>query len=111
MTDLGERMRDLVLNKSPRAFKEARGFAADLLHPPNGYLQPIYTLMLALAVMGVGGSIARDAQNSEMCARRRAYMFRTLAHLRVAQERKIAAHIGVSDKEYGAVRDFCSWYE
>ena len=52
------------------------GFVAFLLHPPNGYLQPICTLVLALAVMSVGASTTREAENREMCARYMAFIGR-----------------------------------
>ena len=52
------------------------GFVAFLLHPPNGYLQPICTLVLALAVMSVGATTTREAQNREMCARYMAFIGR-----------------------------------
>ena len=52
-----------------KKLQEVRGFVAFVLHPPNGYLQPICTLVLALAVMSVGATTAREAENREMCAR------------------------------------------
>ena len=61
----------------PRPTREIVGFTA--------YLQPICTLVLALAVMSVGGSIAREAQNREMCTRRLAYGQEAMATLRFAQ--------------------------
>ena len=56
--------------------QEVRGFVAFLLHPPNGYLQPICTLVLALAVMSLGATTAREAENREMCARYMAFIGR-----------------------------------
>ena len=44
-----------------KKLQEVRGFVAFVLHPPNGYLQPICTLVLALAVMSVGATTAREA--------------------------------------------------
>ena len=77
-----------------RTLMEARGFAAHLFHPSNGYLQPICTLVLALAVMGVGGSIAREAENREMCARIWAYARADEEGLRRSQVKKVASRIG-----------------
>ena len=96
-----------------KKIQEVRGFIAFLLHPPNGYLQPICTLVLALSVMSVGGSIAREAQNREMCARRLAYGQEAMATPRFAQFKKLAARIGVTDEanQFAAVRAFCRWYE
>ena len=95
-----------------KKLQEVRGFVAFLLHPPNGYLQPICTLVLALSVMSVGGSIAREAQNREMCARRLAYGQEAMATLRFAQFKKLAGRIGVPDKanRFAAVRAFCAAY-
>ena len=95
--------------------QEVRGFLAYLMHPPNGYLQPICTLVLALAVMGVGGSIAREAQNKGMCARISAYSQADLQHLRHAQVKKVASRIGMPHKAsasniYVAAGDFCKHY-
>ena len=39
----------------------------------TAYLQPLATLLLVASVVTVGGSIARDGQNREMCARLYAY--------------------------------------
>ena len=59
-----------------KKLQEVRGFVAFVLHPPNGYLQPICTLVLALAVMSVGATTAREAENREMCARYMAFIGR-----------------------------------
>ena len=88
-----------------------RGFAAYVLHPPNGYLQPICTLVLALAVMSVGGSIARDAQNREMCARFMAFIGRDRQDpQRQAALKKLADRIDVTPRHHNAVMGFCSVY-
>ena len=73
--------------------QEVWGFVAFLLHPPNGYLQPICTLVLALAVMGVGGSIAREAENRAMCARIWAYARADEMGLRRSQVKKWLAEL------------------
>ena len=93
--------------------QEVRGFVAFLLHPPNGYLQPICTLVLALAVMGVGGSIAREAENRAMCARIWAYARADEMGLRRSQVKKVASRIGrLSAKANleGAAIGFCKKY-
>ena len=96
----------------PDTIDHIRGFAAYVLHPPNCYLQPICTLVLALAVMSVGGSIARDAQNREMCARYFAYGAmmspRPLWH---AQKKKLAARLGLAESDYLYIEVFCQRYE
>ena len=89
------------------------GFVAFLLHPPNGYLQPICTLVLALAVMGVGGSIAREAENRAMCARIWAYPRADEMGLRRSQVKKVASRIGglpVKANLEGAAIGFCKKY-
>ena len=77
-----------------KKIQEVRGFIAFLLHPPNGYLQPICTLVVALAVMGVGGSIAREAEIRSMCARIWAYGQAGERSLRRSQVKKVASRIG-----------------
>ena len=52
----------------PRPTREIVGFTA--------YLQPICTLVLALAVMSVGATTARECENREMCARYMAFIGR-----------------------------------
>ena len=88
-----------------------RGFAAYVLHPHNGYLQPICTLVLALAVMSVGGSIAREAQNREICARYAGYARMEPRTLFLAQKKKLEARIGAPDAGYIAVESFCDYYD
>ena len=95
----------------PDTIDHIRGFAAYVLHPPNGYLQPICTLVLALAVMSVGGSIARDAQNREMCARYLAYGAMSPRPLFDAQLKKLAARLGVTEKDHVPVENFCNYYD
>ena len=96
-----------------KKLQELRGFVAFLLHPPNGYLQPICTLVLALAVMGVGGSIAREAENRAMCARIWAYAAADEERLRHTQVKKVASRIGGLPRKanlYAAARGFCKKY-
>ena len=95
----------------PDTIDHIRGFAAYVLHPPNGYLQPICTLVLALAVMSVGGSIARDAQNREMCARYLAYGAMSPRPLFDAQLKKLAARLGLAESDYMYIEVFCTRYE
>ena len=95
----------------PDTIDHIRGFAAYVLHPPNGYLQPICTLVLALAVMSVGGSIARDAQNKEMCARYWAYSQLEPRSLWRAQTKKLAARLGLAESDYVYIEVFCRRYE
>ena len=95
----------------PDTIDHIRGFAAYVLHPPNGYLQPICTLVLALAVMSVGGSIARDAQNREMCARYFAYGAMSPRPLWHAQKKKLAARLGLAESDYLYIEVFCQRYE
>ena len=95
----------------PDTIDHIRGFAAYVLHPPNGYLQPICTLVLALAVMSVGGSIARDAQNREMCARYLAYGAMSPRPLFDAQLKKLAARLGLAKSDYMYIEIFCTRYE
>ena len=70
----------------PRPTREIVGFTA--------YLQPICTLVLALAVMGVGGSTAREAEIRSMCARIWAYGQAGERSLRRSQVKKVASRIG-----------------
>ena len=96
-----------------KKLQELRGFVAFLLHPPNGYLQPICTLVLALAVMGVGGSIAREAENRAMCARIWAYARADDEGLRRSQVKKVASRIGRLPRKANieaAVGAFCKKY-
>ena len=96
-----------------KKLQELRGFVAFLLHPPNGYLQPICTLVLALAVMGVGGSIAREAENRAMCARIWAYARADEEGLRRSQFKKVASRIGRLPRKANieaAVGAFCKKY-
>ena len=95
----------------PDTIDYIRGFAAYVLHPPNGYLQPICTLVLALAVTSVGGSIARDAQNREMCARYLAYGAMSPRPLFDAQLKKLAARLGLAESDYMYIEIFCTRYE
>ena len=93
--------------------QEVRGFVAFLLQPPNGYLQPICTLVLALAVMGVGGSTAREAENRAMCARIWAYARADEMGLRRSQVKKVASRIGrlpAKANLEGAAIGFCKKY-
>ena len=86
------------------------GFVAFLLHPPNGYLQPICTLVLALSVMSVGGSIAREVGNRAMCARIWAYGQAGERSLRRSQVKKVASRIGGQPRKANterAVGAFC----
>ena len=96
-----------------KKLQELRGFPAFLLHPPNGYLQPVCTLVLALAVVSVGSSIARESQNREMCARRRAYMTEKSQRLLDAQIKKLANRIGVPPEasDWHAAYRFCEHYK
>jgi len=112
--DAAKRYRAVTGRQHPQTrFEQLRGFVAFLLHPTNSYLQPICTLVLALAVMSVGASTTREAENREMCARRLAYGQEAMATLRFAQFKKLAARIGVPDEanQFAAVRAFCRWYE
>ena len=96
-----------------KKLQELRGFVAFLLHQPNGYLQPICTLVLALAVMGVGGSIAREAENRAMCARIWAYARADEEGLRRSQVKKVASRIGRLPRKANieaAVGAFCKKY-
>ena len=96
-----------------KKLQELRGFVAFLLHPPNGYLQPICTLVLALAVMGVGGSIAGEAENRAMCARIWAYARADEEGLRRSQVKKVASRIGRLPRKANieaAVGAFCKKY-
>ena len=96
-----------------KKLQELRGFPAFVLHPPNGYLQPVCTLILALAVVSVGSSIARESQNREMCARLRAYEVGAPQPLEDAHEKKLADRIGVppmGSARRGAA-GFCEYYD
>ena len=97
-----------------KKLQELRGFPAFVLHPPNGYLQPVCTLVLALAVVSVGSSIARESQNREMCARIGAYSRgKTTPRLRDAQVKKLADRIGTPPEasDWVAAGAFCEWYK
>ena len=95
----------------PDTIDHVRSFATYVLNPPNGYLQPICTLVLALAVMSEGGSIAREAQNREMCARYWAYSQVKPRSLFRAQAKKLAARLGLADRDYVSIEVFCQRYE
>ena len=86
----------------PRPTREIVGFTA--------YLQPICTLMLALAVMSVGATTARESENREMCAR---YMAldgnRRENPARKAAMKKLFDRISQSPGSISA-RDFCAVY-
>ena len=96
-----------------KKLQELRGFPAFLLHPPNGYLQPVCTLVLALAVVSVGSFIARESQNREMCARLRAYEVGAPQPLEDAHEKKLADRIGVlpQGSAWAAAAGFCEYYD
>ena len=76
----------------------------------TAYLQPLATLLLVASVVTVGGSIARDAQNREMCAR---YMAldgnRRENPARKAAMKKLFDRISQSPGSISA-RDFCAVY-
>ena len=91
--------------------QEVRGFVAFLLHPPNGYLQPICTLVLALAVMSVGATTAREAENREMCARYMAFIGRDRDDpQRQAALKKMADRLEVPSIRGNDVYAFCATY-
>ena len=86
-------------------------FVAFLLHPPNGYLQPICTLVLALAVMSVGATTTREAQNREMCARYMAFIGRDRDDpQRQAALKKMADLLAVPSIRGNDVYAFCATY-
>ena len=88
----------------PRPAKEIVGLTA--------YLQPLATLLLVASVVTVGGSIAREAENREMCARYMAYFRRDKQDpQRQAALKKLADHIDVTPRYANAVWEFCAVYK
>ena len=94
----------------PRPTREIVGFTA--------YLQPLATLLLVASVVTVGGSIARDGQNREMCARTYAYlnMKGFYGQLGKPQIEKLNKRIGLpraanANNKLDALKTFCERYE
>lgn len=95
----------------PRPAREIVGFTA--------YLQPLATLLLVASVVTVGGSIARDAQNREMCARLNAYLNMggsSSTRLAKAQFEKLKERIELprstgDESAAKAAETFCKRYE
>ena len=69
------------------------------------------TLVLALAVMSVGASTTREAQNREMCARYMAFIGRDRDDpQRQAALKKLADRLGVPSILANDVYAFCATY-
>ena len=87
----------------PRPTREIVGFTA--------YLQPICTLVLALAVMSVGATTARESENREMCARYMAFIGRDQDDpQRQAALKKMADRLEVPSIRGNDVYAFCATY-
>ena len=96
----------------PRPTREIVGLTA--------YLQPLATLLLVASVVTMGGSIARDGQNREMCARLYAYGKMggksSYARFTKPQIKKLSERLGLprvtsATDELNALEAFCKRYE
>ena len=110
--DAAKRYRAVTGRQHPQTrFEQLRGFVAFLLHPTNSYLQPICTLVLALAVMSVDASTTREAENREMCARYMAFIGRDRDDpQRQAALKKMADRLEVPSIRGNDVYAFCATY-
>ena len=87
----------------PRPTREIVGFTA--------YLQPLATLLLVASVVTVGSSIAREAENREMCARYMAFIGRDQDDpQRQAALKKMADRLEVPSIRGNDVYAFCATY-
>ena len=77
----------------------------------TAYLQPLVTLLLAASIVTVGGSIARETQNREICARYMAFIGRERQDpQRQAASKKVADRLGVPSINANDVYAFCAVY-